>query len=113
MLQARQAYPFSRHATHFWFIKSLKSAQESYEKLTGKSGDAPRWGKCGWKKDKKEKKLAAQVVQPVQVQQQVQQPVYIAQQPIIEYSAVTTESSINTEAPEIYEERDKEMGYTF
>lgn len=95
--------------THFWFIKKLMTAQESLETLTGKKDDYPRWGKCGWKK--KEKKVAAQVVQPVQ---QVQQPqtIYV-QQPIVEYSAVNTESSINTEAPEIYEERDKEMGYTY
>lgn len=93
---------------HFWWIKKLKTAQEAVEKLTGASSDG--WGdwkkKCQWKKEKKTAVVQQQVpVQPVQ-------QVYF-QQPIVEYSAVHTESSINSEAPELYEERDKEMGYTF
>lgn len=76
-------------------MKKLMSAQEAVEAITGKKED--KWS-CKW--GKKEKKVVQQ------------QPVYV-QQPVVEYSAVLTESSINTEAPEIYEEKDKEMGYTF
>lgn len=76
---------------HFWHIKKLLSSQETFERLTGKKDD---------KKCRKEKKVVAVVSQPVQ-----QQPVYY-QQPIVEYS-------VNAEAPDIHEERDKEMGITF
>jgi len=82
---------------HFWFIKSLKSAQESVEAITGKKDDG--WGKCGWKK-KKAAQVAQVVTQPVQ-----QQPVYF-QQPIVEYS-------VNSESSLIHEEGDKEMGFTY
>lgn len=93
---------------HFWFIKGLKQAQEAVEAITGVKDDG-MW-KCKWKKEKK--KVAAQVV----TQQPVQQSIFIPaqQQPVVfDYSQINTESSINTEAPEIHEERDKEMGYTF
>lgn len=100
--------PFVLMMVHFWFIKGLKQAQEAVEAITGVKDDG--W-KCGWKKHHK-KKVVAQVV----TQQPVQQSIFIPaqQQPVVyDYSQINTESSINTEAPEIFEERDKEMGYTF
>ena len=107
-------------AAHFWFIRKLMKAQEALETLTGKKDEGH--SKCAWKKNFNKhfahfaQFAQQQVQQPAQqpAQQPSQQPqtIYV-QQPIVEYSGInSSESSIDTEAP-IYEERDKEMGYTF
>jgi hypothetical protein len=66
-----------------------------YEALVGKK-ENKKWGRCGWKKERKEAVTVVQQPQPVQ------QTVFMSQ-PVVEYAPVYNTS-------EIIEERDKEMG---
>ena len=83
-------------ASHFYFIKCLKTEQVAVEKITGKKECGwKKWKKCGgWKKPAFQQQVVAQ------------QPVVVEYSPVIQHS-INSEQSIE----EISE--DKEIGIVY